>query len=258
MNTQPRNDRNLLSEFVVRVRLHEGHLVCLWLGLVASHLSLSLSSPKKKRSRHSPADHFGEKAEKKKGRKGTRMSEAAAQALSTADLAALVQTLLPAVVRATQQHLRVLAGDADASSELSAALLRRSVATTSEQDDNSEGSEGSESTTTTTTTTSPTATTAIAAYERLTAADAVAEAAARFRSTDEAGIVAELRAFMVAALEAVGAERLAAAGTTAEAFLRVVGARQSDLDVISVGDRVLKTSLDGIFRPFSRKPCPGV
>ena len=43
MNTQPRNDRNLLSEFVVRVRLHEGHLVCLWLGLVASHLSLSLS-----------------------------------------------------------------------------------------------------------------------------------------------------------------------------------------------------------------------
>lgn len=185
------------------------------------------------------------------------MSEAAAQALSTADLAALVQTLLPAVVRATQQHLRVLAGDADASSELSAALLRRSVATTSEQDDNSEGSEGSDSTTTTTTT-SPTATAAIAAYERLTAADAVAEAAARFRSTDEAGIVAELRAFMVAALEAVGAERLAAAGTTAEAFLRVVGARQSDLDVISVGDRVLKTSLDGIFRPFSRKPCPGV
>lgn len=184
------------------------------------------------------------------------MSEAAAQALSTADLAALVQTLLPAVVRATQQHLRVLAGDADASSELSAALLRRSVAATSEQDDNSEGSEGSDSTTTTTT--SPTATTAIAAYERLTAADAVAEAAARFRSTDEAGIVAELRAFMVAALEAVGAERLAAAGTTAEAFLRVVGARQSDLDVISVGDRVLKTSLDGIFRPFSRKPCPGV
>ena len=182
------------------------------------------------------------------------MSESAAQALTTAELAALVQTLLPAVVRATQQHLRVLAGDADVTSELSAASLRRCVAGEAAEDDNYE-------------TTPPppppppppeTAAAAIAAYERMTAADAVAEAAARYRSTDEAEIVADLRAFMVAALEAAGAERLAAAGTTAEAFLRVVGARQSDLDVISVGDRVLKTSLDGIFRPFSRKPRPGV
>lgn len=179
------------------------------------------------------------------------MSESAAQALTTAELAALVQTLLPAVVRATQQHLRVLAGDADVTSELSAASLRRCVAGEAVEEDNDE-------------TTAPppppeaAAAAAIAAYERMTAADAVAEAAARYRSTDEAEIVADLRAFMVAALEAAGAERLVAAGTTAEAFLRVVGARQSDLDVISVGDRVLKTSLDGIFRPFSRKPRPGV
>lgn len=53
MNTQPRNDRNLLSEFVVRVCLHEGHLVCLWLGLVASHLSLSLSLFAKKEKKPS-------------------------------------------------------------------------------------------------------------------------------------------------------------------------------------------------------------
>lgn len=173
------------------------------------------------------------------------MSEAAAQALTTAELAALAQTLLPAVVRATQQHLRVLAGDADPSSELPIAALRLSVAAAAPEP-SPEGDSSS------TSNSSPVERTT--EYERLTTPEAVAAAKERCGSTDEAGVVADLRAFMVAALEAVGAERLAAAGTTAEAFLRVVGARQSDLDVISVGDRVLKTSLDGIFRPFSRKP----
>ena len=51
LNTQPCNDSNLLSKFVVRVCLHERHLVWLWLGLVASHLSSSSAPQQSKHQR---------------------------------------------------------------------------------------------------------------------------------------------------------------------------------------------------------------
>ena len=223
------------------------------------------------------------------------------------DLAVMAQTLIPVVVEAVQQHLRVLAGDADAESEYTTEKLQemateayRALAKSStskllplclvekedkgeggeeedkevekgekkeadkeekegeatqpdehqeeqhQQDEEKEGEEGEEK----------------ESVANSSEKDEREEQTPREEQQEDDGgseddgadIVVGLERFILRTLDSVGGVWLAQSGMTAESFMRELGERQSDLDIMSMGNRALKDSFDGIFRPFSATP----
>ena len=216
----------------------------------------------------------------------------------------MAQTLIPVVVEAVQQHLRVLAGDADAESEYTTEKLQemateayRALAKNStskllplclvEKEDKGEGGEEEDK--------------EVEKGEKKEASkeekdgeaaqpdehqeeqhqqdeeeereekESVASSSEKDEreeqtpreeqqeddgdgEDDGADIVVGLERFILRTLDSVGGVWLAQSGMTAESFMRELGERQSDLDIMSMGNRALKDSFDGIFRPFSTTP----